>query len=44
MMDFYGPGMWSGVLVSFLTSCLAIGLPVAIAILIGAIIVRGKKH
>jgi hypothetical protein len=43
MMDFYGPGMWSGVLIQFVTSCLAIGLPVAIAILIGAFIARGKK-
>jgi hypothetical protein len=43
MMDFSGPGMWSGFLFSFLMSCLAIGLPVAIAILIGAVIVRGGK-
>jgi hypothetical protein len=43
-MDYFGPDMWSGFLISFLTSCFAIGLPVAIAILIGAIIVRGKKH
>lgn len=43
MMDLYGPGMWTGVLVGFLTSCLGIGLPVAIAIIIGAIIVKGKK-
>ena len=42
-MDYFGPGMWNGVLIQFVTSCLAIGLPVAIAILIGAIIVRGKK-
>lgn len=43
MMDFYGPGMWGGFLFTFLTNCIAIGLPVAIAVIIAAIIVRGKK-
>ena len=42
-MEFGGPGIWSGFLISFLSTCLAVGLPIAIAIILGAIIMRGKK-